>query len=284
MIPLNVNLVILTQRIIELLMFYLVLANIHGKDLKESFTRLIKIPQGVFYGNIVLLLVYPVTATLMIQTIPGGYGILVDHFLRPLLAYFLLRRTFDLKKLLLSNVLVVVSTLVVAWIDIIIPLRFILSFLAILILIIGMAYQGVFRKTYLFLVKKEWLFTIVSIASLIVYLMPLLVGFSLSLHLSLFALAMISGIYLYNKTRLETATTTSLLRQATPDEFLETLESLSSEYQQVEMVYQFVIEFNNIIEIKKSIEQALEKHAELGTIKNYKCIATKEQIKINVIL
>ena len=101
----SLHLTRLSLRAIELLAFYLILANIDGNDLKESFIRLIRTKQRRLYGNVVLLSVYLLVITYVIEILPEQQGYLIDHMFRPFIAFFLLRRVFLMKRALLTYLL-----------------------------------------------------------------------------------------------------------------------------------------------------------------------------------
>jgi len=276
---------ILIQRLIELFAFYLILANIYGYDLKASFKRLIRIPQKKFYGNVVLLVVYPVVTTLIIQTVSmPEYVYMVENFVRPFIAYYLLRRAFNLKKALLTSALSFSLSLIVVMFSFIVPLDITVAFLITLGLIIAMIYQNYFRSGYLFFAKNGRLLTFVSVLSLGFFAVPLLISFSIATSVPVILLFSIIAIYLNSKNRLEAAVIIKTLQSATPDNFLRILEEVSSEHQKARIMYQYTLETNSIKEMNQSVLKELEKHKDLGTFKDYECILTKEQIKINVIL
>jgi len=282
----------LVQRAIELLAFYLILANLNGKDLKTSFTRLIKTKQRTFYGNMVMMVVYPIAITLVIQTMVDhdleAQGYLIDQVFRPFVAAYLLRLAFNLKKALLAYLLSMLVGLIVGMFAFIFTLNTMFLFLSTLSVIVFMSHQNHFENIYVRLVKKSWLWNTVLVGSLTLYLIPFIVAelssifFTVSLILYFFSLVIYLGVIFYlNK---ETAHMVERIKSASPEELLQVLQDLSSEYQQNEIIHSYTIKHYNVLEILPSLSRELDFNKRQRLIRDYECTMTKRQIKINVIL
>jgi len=282
----NLDLTIALQRVIELLAFYLILSDMDDNDLKESLTRLVVTKQRNLYGNVVLLIMYPLAMTFFISyviTIPSN-GYLIDTILRPFVAYFLLRRVFDIRKALVAHTLSFVIMLPVSALNLLIPLNVTVSFIVILIFIASMLSQNYFKLIYLYLSKQEWLLNIACFISLMIYAILLLAGFSVTMAIILLVLFLLSSLYLHNRNRLKTSEIIHRIDQATSDNLFSVLTKLSHDHLESEVILQYTIENNNSNKIVPVLSNKLEIHKESGTIRNYECLANRWQIKINVIL
>jgi len=278
---LDLNLIVLLQRTIELLAFYLILANIHGKDLKEALKRLFKIPQQTFYGNVVVLIFYPVVLALLFQILPT-YMYLIDHLLRPFVAHFLLRRVFQLNKALISFLILMVVGFIFGIFAFIFSLDATFVFLWFLSSVMFMAHQNYFEGLYVRLVKRKRLLNVVTLLSFAFFLSPLFVeGFPVLFPLML-SLLLILGTIVYIKKEL--SYTIKRIRQATSDDFFIILKDLSSEYEEFDYCSWYIIRNQNVLELAPILSKKLDFQCLRGTIENYECITSKRQIKINVLL
>ena len=282
----NFSLTILLQRTIELLAFYLILANIDGKSLKDSFVRLVVSKQrGLLYGNVVVLVVYPLVVMLMIENMPSSnHGYVIDTFLRPFIAYFLLRRAFNFKNALLVGVLSSASVLIVVMLNLLISLDVMAMYLLSLVIITGISYQKYFKLIYVYLSKKNWLLNSICFVSIMLYGVSSFISFSIFFGTLQFLLFLIVSIYLHHRNNLDLSTTIDLLENATADNLFQILTLLSSEHTESEVVNQYTIDGNNVNQIAPTVSKVLESQREMGTIRNYECTTTEWQIKINVIL
>jgi len=86
----ELNTVVIIQRAIELLVYYLILANLYGKDLPAALTRLYTTKQKRLPANIGLLIAYPLLIAVIFY-FHREYAYAIDHILRPFAAFFLLR-------------------------------------------------------------------------------------------------------------------------------------------------------------------------------------------------
>ena len=283
----NFDLMILLQRMIELLAFYLILANFDGNGLKESIGRLFSTKQkGFLYGNIIVLIVYPLALTVAAQatTVPGNvYGI--DDLLRLFVTHFLLRRAFNFKDGLLAGALSSTSALMVAMFNwLFIPLSVTAMYLAALVIIIAMSYQKHFKFIYIYISKKSWLLNIICLLSLALYGVTLSISFSVPLGLSIFLIFFLISVYLHNKNRLEISAITTSLENATLADFFQLLKELSLEHKETEIINQYIIRDSKVNQLMPILSKQLEAYKNSDEIRAYECITTKWQIKINAVL
>ena len=281
---LNFNLTVWLQRVIELLSFYLILSNISGKDLKESLTRLIMTKQRILYGNMILLIGYPLAITFIIQAIPTQqHGHLIDLLLYPLIACFLLRRTFSLKKTLLSyiSLMIILATVNLFAFAFSLNATTLTFLLLALFTTIIMSYQAYFEVIYAHLEKKNWLLNSIAVLSFVVYAIPF---FADSFSIILLILLLLLFVTITIKSKLEISATLNRLKSATPDDVMQALKDLSSEHRQSNIIHQYIIQNNNIKKLNLRISEELNNHKKSGTIKDYECIAMKSKLKINVII
>jgi len=281
----NITLTILLQRTIELLAFYLILANINGRDLRESFLELVITKQGVLYGNILLLIGYPLAMTFIIRMVPS-YGYSIDLIFYPLVAHLLLRLTFKLNKMFLSYLLsmgigFIIGIAAFAFSLHQTPLHGIFVFLWILFVVIFMASQNYFEKIYMHLLKKAWLLNALLTISFVMYLTFLFIR-NFSIIFPILSLILLFGTIVYFKK--EMTIIIGRLRNASSNDFLQILKDLSSEHTESEIIHQYIIKNYSLMRIVPSLLRELDTHKRLGTIKDYECIFKKSQIKINVIL
>jgi len=288
----ELNWIVLSQRTIELLAFYLILANVYGKDLKEAFVQLVFTKQKVLYGNIIISIIYLFSITFIIQLLPvSAHGYLIDQLLRPVIAFFLLRRAFSLKKALFTflfsmGIGFAVSMLTFFFSTGQIMIQGVLVFLLNLSVVIFMSDKNYFENIYVRLLKRKWLANSVSILSFVLYCLPFLIeNLSISIFvifptLTLLLFFLITVIFI----KKETTTKIEQLKNATPEEFLQRLEELSSEYFPSNLLRQYIIKNHNVMDIVPSLSKELDTHKMLQTFRDYECIVTKRQIKINVIL
>jgi len=282
---LNLTLNIYFVSIVELLGFYLILANIHGKDLKTAWRQLVN-PESRMLANLTLLMLYPLAIAIIVQMIRnhGGQdeGYLIDNIFRPFVIYFLLGAVFSIKKALLTFIL----SMGIAFIANVFRLLFSLStpfvFLLTLTAIILMASQNHFERIYNFLAKKRWLLTTVCLISAVIYFLLFLTDrFSIPLP------AMLS-LLLFWTTMLHLRKEVSLLieqiKGASSDEFLNVLKGASSDYMRSDTTHWYIIRNNDIVELITPLSKKLELQQMRGAIKDYEYVVTKRQIKISVIL
>lgn len=285
----NNYLIIVSQRMIELLAFYFILANINGKDLKESIARLVKMKQEkVLYGNILLLIVYPIAMAFIYQLF-SGYGFLIDHLLRPFVACLLLRLYFDLKKTLFTYIISIFIGVIVSFISFAFQLdhtivNTLFLFLLFLLVIVIFCSQNYFENIYVRLVKRNRLLNIILILSIGFFFLPLLTDSNIIFE---FVLATISSLIIFTifiLLKQEANVLTEQLKNATSNEIFDVLKAASTQYIQTDLLHQYLIKNYKVMDIIPVLSKELDAHKILNTFRDYECIVTKRQIKINVIL
>lgn len=282
----DINLIILVQRAIELLAFYLILANLYGKDLKTSLSRLIQTKQRTHYGNMVMMVVYPIGITLIIQAMIDhdleAQGYLIDNVLRPLTAIYLLRLVFDLKKTLLSYIFLMMVSFIISLFALVFSLDGMFVFLWILFTTIFMAYRNYFEGIYIRLLRKPVLLNIMAALSIILYAVPFLTGSFPIITFPLFALLLFLVMIIHIKK--ETKAIVERITEAKTGELFDVLKELSAYYQQSEIIHTYTIKHYNVLDLAPPLSKKLEIGKRISRIKDYECILEKRQIKINVIL
>jgi len=282
---LEINLFVLVQRAIELLAFYLILANLTGIDLKDSLVRLFKTKQRILYENWVLMVVYPVGITLILQ-LSREHAYLIDNIMRPFVACFLLKLSFNLRRTLLSYIL----TMGVAFIIGATAYVFLLSgteihgifvFLCILILISFMVYRNYFENIYVRLLKNNWILNGICVLSFSIFLIDI---FSNALPI---ILPIILSILLFGaafiQLKRETTDIIKQIEEASISDVFQILRDISSEYAEHKGANQYIIKNHNT-EIARPLEKALNFQKRRGAFRNFDFNVSEKQIKINVIL
>jgi len=282
----EISLITFFGRIIELLAFYLILANIDGFDgmsLKESFVRLFRTKQKILYGNIPILVLYPIFIVFLVYTLPiPMYGFLIDGLMRPFVAYFLLRRVFNFKNALLSNLLSFACAFPITLLSLFIPISLLMLYLTTLVIIIIIAHYRYFKNFYVYLTRKAWLFYTLCALSLMMYGISVLVEFSILLGTTLFLLFLIIATYLHIKNRTDISTTMNELQNATADNLFKILKKISTEYTEIPTFNQYIINGNSVNQITPALLTVLDKHQQAGVFKIYEYEEEKWKIKINV--
>lgn len=290
-LDLNLTLAIYWGRTIELLAFYFILANINGNSLKESFTELFITKQKNLYGNILVLIAYPLGLSVIAQIMRNqgwqDYSLMIDQILRPFIAYFLLRLVFNVKKALLTYLFSIGIGFLVGTISLIFSLNVnashgIFIFFLTLIITIIMSSRNYFESIYKSLSKKRILMTVLLFLSLAFYLVTFFtVGFVIIFPIVLScSLFLVLGIHL----RKEGMRLVTQLKEANVDNFLQTLKELSAECIESKLTRHYVINNHNNSEFSRILSKKLELYTRRGTIEDYELKIEKRQIKINVIL
>lgn len=281
----DLNFVVLFQRAIELFAFYLILANLRGIDLKESLTRLFSTKQKVFYGNWVLMVVYPIAIALIFQ-LSRDYAYMIDQLLRPFVAYFLLRLIVDWQKLLVSYAFSMVTIFIVGGIAFIfsineIPLHGMFVFLSNLAVVIFMAHQNYFENIYVRLVNRKHLLNVISVFSLILY-STLFFSVNFSIIFPIISL-LLFGLITFHLRR-ETTNIVKRIEKTSPEDLFQILRDISFEYRESDVGSQYTIRNYKFTEIAYPLGKALDSHRRRSTFRDYECVIAKRQIKINVLL
>ena len=278
-------LVIFLQRAIELLAFYLILANIDGRGLKESFTRLFVTRQKNLYANPFVLVGYLLVVTFLISVVPvARNAYTIDHLLRPFVAHFLLRRAFNFKRVLLANIFSFAILMIVALLVSGFVLDVTTISLVTLLGIIIIAHRNYFRFMYIFISRKDWLVNTFCLVSLAAYSLSIFTEFSIVLAIILLSLFLGLSVYLHCKNWLEVSVLIKQIQNITSDNMFQILREISIEHFDSDIIHQYMIPSNNINKITPEILMMLASQKEQKVIKNYDYTVTKWQIKINVIV
>jgi len=262
------------------------LANINGMDLKESCIRLVKTKQRTLYGNVVVLIGYPLIISFAIEFLRGhGWGteaFLIDGIFRPFVAHLLLRRVFDIKKALLAYLFLMFIGTIAAIPTYIFELHGVFAFLWILSMIAFMSHHNYFENLYVRLGKKSWLLKGALISSTILYVMPFFTSHSPIIIFFGFAVILFLTITAYLKK--ETARIVEKIKTASPSELLQVLEELASEHRKSDPYRSYTIKHYNTMDIGPPLSRELDFNKRQLLIKDYEITLEKRQIKINVIL
>jgi|GEM_PF-1391349 len=287
----ELNLHLLIQRAVELLVFYLILANINGQDLKASLIRLVKTKQKTFYGNMVLLAVYPIAMMLLIQHMINydleTEGYLIDQLLHPLAATYLLRLALDVKKLLVAHLFKMLFGTVIIMIGFVLGLNTTVVFLLILAAVLFMNQQNYFESIYVRLIKKRWLLNLALVLSFMFYLPPYLVESSvilLTIALIICSLSVVAylGVAFYFKK--ESDTFIERIQNAKNEELFDVLETLSAEHQRSHVAHAYTIKHYNLWEILSPLLKQLDTIKRREIIRDFDYVLTKRKVKIHIIL
>lgn len=278
------NFTILIQRVIELLAFYLILANIDGNSLKESVTRLFATKQKILYANMVLLVVYPIAITFVIQALPD-YGYLIDLLFYPFVAFFLLRRRLSLKQLLVSMIFSFVTATVSAALTLAFSNNPVVAFLFTLVVVATICYLNYFEVFYAYLLKKKKILYAVCLVSFIFYIAPFFIGIlPIGLLFLLLILWSVVTIYYKRDDRMELLAISKRLENARSNDLFEILQDISSDHKQSDVVHEYIIQNHNIEQITLSVSKKLDLHKRFGTIQDYECIISNRQVKVDIIV
>jgi hypothetical protein len=159
---------IFTQRTVELLIYYLILANMDGLGLKDAFKELYKNKQQTFHGNVIVGSVYLVGMTLGMFFFESheNYIFLADQVIRSFLVFYLLRRVFEVKRALLNFLVYAVISIVVSFTGII---SIWLTFGTLLGLAKFLVHLHWFEKLENWLLRKKWLYALLGLLSALIY-------------------------------------------------------------------------------------------------------------------
>jgi len=280
----NRDLVLLLQRVIELLAFYLILSNINGNDLKTSFMQLVRTKQKILYGNILVLIVYPLAITYVIRAVAdpqSGYSI--DHLVRTLVLLLLTRYDFSVKKFLLTFILSMGIGFILSPFSLLFSWDGTFSLLCVLSIVILMAHRNYFENIYAQLLKRNRFFNAVLILSMLLYLTPFFIQPLPIIYSILFSVTVLYLALVFHL-RKETLIIIERIKSSSSENFMDTLKELSSEYIESPLVQQYMIKNYHSESISPLLSKKLDFYKRIGTVQDYEYIVTKRQIKINVIL
>ena len=281
---LNVNVIRVLQRVIELLAFYFILANIDGKTLKEATGQLINPKYARFpLSNVLVLIAYPIAMSLVIEW-DFRIGLLADHVLRPFVALFLLRKLFGFGKVLLTFAFSAgISTLTLT-------LRLLFNaetsfiFIVNLLIIISIVYLNAFHYIYQQLLKKTILKQIILFIAFVLYVLPFLLEVANDIFMVFIALISLYILWFAQlRMKEELDFLAEVIQENSIAEVLATLKKLSVNNEVTAAGHYFKIRHPAYIELYAMIEKELATHRLFGNIKDFECKITRGKINIIII-
>jgi len=285
----NFSLVVLLQRIMELLALYLILANMNGRNLKEAFRGLWRNRQRIYYENMVVFIGYVVGMTVAIS-VARELAYLISHVLLPFIGLFLVKRP-GIRQGLLSVVFMTLLAAVVILPNLIVPVPGVVNFGVLLVVVIWLVSQHYLYKGYAYLSNKKFWLNTVSFIAFIIYGFPFVFTAEELLFLSVVVILFLLGNLFLLKglakkgIEKELAETVDLVSNSSYDGLLLFLEEISCEYTHSEFIHHFVI-YNIKIspEFMDALSERLTSFEKDKLFRNYTCHMVSDQIKISVIL
>jgi len=232
------------QKAIELLAFYLVLANLTGKGLKLGFRRLYAGKQWYYYENIALFFAYLAVITVLRLQF-GHMAELVSYASIPFIS-LILAKSSDFKKAFLANAFTFVAVAIVALIYLfLISIHPLINSSLVLVIVMLAVWQMYFYKTYKYLAKRKMLLNLVTLVAIIFYFFILLSG----LHQHLFLL-IVSLFSFYVSVKLltnkgiekERLKTMDFISNATYGELLLFLRELANTHRKTDHIEHLIME------------------------------------------
>jgi len=279
-------LIILLQRIMELLAFYFVLANMNGRNLKEALQGLVRDKQRILYENIVLFIGYVLVMTALIYQI-GELGYLVVS-LTQLFVGLALVKSWNIKQGLVGVSALLILAFFITIVDsLIVSLPHLVFFGSVLVLTIGASHQNYFYKMYGFLAKKKlWLNVICFVGFIIFYVSPFLFHtYRLPVISLVLLLFWFLNILMTKGCEKELVKTIDFISKCSYEELLLFLKELSDDGSHSELMEYFII--NDKLSSPKfmdALSLKLQTYKQTGIIKGYHCYVREEQIKISIFL
>lgn len=273
------------ERVLEVLIFYLILANLHGFDLPTSFTRLVRNPQRSFLiTNVLLLIAYPVAATFLVGAI-GQSAYNIDHFIRTIGSFYLLRRALDLKKMLFAFIAQMMIMLLISLLVLVFTIHGPPVFLWSLTIVAFMVHQNHFEDAYVRLQTKKWALNVILFLSSILYTVPaFLQETTLTIFFAFISLILCALLTYFLGVRFakEDKALMQRIKNVSLDEFFPLLSELSERPASEGLLTQYIIKSHNVVELATPIGKKLELQKLRGNIQDYECVLSKREIKINV--
>jgi len=283
------NLVVLLQRVIELLAFYLVLANMNGKGLEKAFKDFFTDGQRRFHGNVVAFIGYVLVMTVVISNW-RELGHTITQITTPFVGLFLVRKA-DIRQGLLGFVFLGLLGGVVVIPRVFFTYHTLISFGILLVMTIWLVSRHQVYKMYEHLVSKKLWLHLVSFISLIIYGLPFVFNTERLLFLSLMVgFFLLSNLFLLKSLAQKSmerklSEAVDLIANSSYDELLLFLEEISYDHAHSEYLHHFVINNKTLApKFADALSGKLEKFKESAIIKDYRCRTINEQIKISVIL
>ena len=284
MININFDLMILLQRIMELLALYLILANLNDKSLKEAFSCLITDKQRILSENVIVFISYVVISMAIVGE-AEHFGYPVIHITQPFVALFLVK-VFDIKQGLLGIFFLVVSAgSVVGIMNWFISIHVTLRFGLVLAMTVWVAHKNYFSKIYDFLIsKKLWLYLTCFIA-IAIYVLPLSSDLDRLPFIVLLLMICLSLSALTTRGReKELSKMVTSISNSSYDELLLLLEGWSHDHNQSDTLQHFIINDRMpSTQFITAITHKLEEYKHSGIIQDGECHFIEGQIKISMI-
>ena len=275
------------ERLLELLIFYFIFANVTGLDLKTAFKRLFLANRdGFAFSNTLALLLYIASTVPVFYYFPREVAFIVDHVLRVLLTLYLMRIFNSIKKPVMTHLFVIAIGFVVSLLPLLFEMHAILFFLFQLLIVLLLFSNNVFENVYGRLLQKPRILDLaLAVTSIYYMLLMLTMGeqhFVNYLIMAFIALSAFGILHIF--LRREVRRLNDAIKNAPSDAFLPLLHQLASEHHGLSPVKQtFIIRHYQFIDILPTLIQALDFHKKMDTFKDYELNLKKRTITVAVI-
>jgi len=285
----NFSLTVLLERIMELLALYLILANMNGWGLKESFKWLWRTKQQVLYGNIVVFIGYVVGITILVE-VDWETGYLIAHVSNLLIGLYLVRRS-DIREGLIASTFLVLLAALIGLPTLFVPLYSTISFALILLGVVLLVHKNYLYTLFDYMFNKKALLNFIFVISFVLFVLPLFAdlenGLFLSLMVACFLVANLLWLRVITKSGIkkELAQTVNWIAQSSYDELLLFLQDLSHRHHHMEHIYHFEIYKRKISpELSEAIKNRLGIFEKDQVFRNYACQELKSIVTISIVL
>lgn len=283
----NNFIIILLQRIIEILALYLILANINGKNLKESFRDLFTNNQRILYENIVFFVGYSVAISNAIQW-RGAMGYSLNLILLPLVGLFLIKDA-KLSQAVLANISLAVISGFVMPLNFLISMHYLLNFSLVLFLIILIAHKNYIYKLYNYFSVRKVLINSIYLLAFVFYALPLIFnvqqfrGYEILFVLLFIVFYVIVKIWVNKAIGKEMFKTIELIDDYSYDQLIFFLKERSDYFNQTSFIQLFIMQEKNFSPcLITKVSEKLMDYKEQKIIRTYECRIVGEQIKISI--
>ena len=283
----NLNLTVLLQRTMELLAYYLILSNMNGKGLKESFRDLFTTNQRILYENIALFVGYILAMTFVIQD-SRDFGHWLVYVIQPFIGLLLIKKA-DIKQAFLGGIGLLLMPIVPLLLNRLPFLHFhtLINFSLMLTLVFFFVHMNYYHKVYVYLTHEKFWLNLSGFISFLIYMLPLffqseqMVTFLPTLLYLLFAFLARKRIEKKWEKAIE------LISNGAFDDIVLLLKKLSDDYTEIELDKHFTLVNNNkrlSVKFVETLSTELEKCQASKVIRSYNCQFIKEQLKISIFL
>ena len=282
----NLYLVILGQRIMELLALYLILANITGKTLKDALAELFNSKQRILYENIGIFVGYTLGIVTIIFML-DGFGYMLNSAIMPLVILFFVKQA-KLVQAVLASLILIAFTVIAVLPNLIINLNYLINFILILVLVMFAVQQNYLYRIHRFLARKKIVLNAVYAVSLLLYLLSVTLNEYEMIDVTVVILLSITygGITLianYARQK-ELEKRLDLIANSTYDELILFLKMQECYYKQSKISEYFAIDPKLLAPVMvTAIATKLREYQNVGLIKASECRIIDEQIKISII-